>query len=140
MTNQEIKSIETKVSNYLSTMTAEEMLNEATGRQFTHAWGYAYSTQHHIDEGDFSKEALELCENALAPMISDHYCNIMEWGEQDIINNPEEYGYEAEDLDGEYGYWDEDGTNYMKFNNYVATLIEEAIEEMEEAQYELEMA
>jgi hypothetical protein len=132
MENQTIKTIETKVSNYLSTMTAEEMLNAAQSNQFTHAWGYSYNTQHHIDNGDYSQEARDLCENKLADMVSDHFCNIMEWGELDMINNPEEYGLDADDVkNGEHGYWDEDGTNWMKFNNYVSTLIQEAIENIE---------
>jgi hypothetical protein len=134
MTNQEIKTIETAVINYLNKMTPEQQLAEATTRIFTHPWGYAYSEEYHIEEGHFSKKALQLSNNELEQLTVDYFSEIMDWAEEDMVNNPEEYGLDAEDIENEeYGFWDEDGVNWLKFSNYIRVLIQGAILEMEDA-------
>ena len=125
-----MENIKNYISRELDTLSPEEMLDNATARRFTHPWGYAYSTDHHIDNGDYTQEALDICENQLDDVVADYYTDICIWIAEDMRNNPEEYDLTAEDIDDDAIYeWDEEGTVWMKFNNYVATLIQEAIEE-----------
>ena len=112
MKNQEmITKIENYISNELKGLNGEDLLNQVS--RFY---------------GEVSEDVEELYIQ-LEPLAIEYFDEIMEWHNNDMRNNPEEYGTTAEEIEEDDDeYWDEDGFQYHKWNQYFKELIQEAIE------------
>ena len=112
MENQEmITKIENYISNELKGLNGEDLLNQVS--RFY---------------GEVSEDIEELYIE-LEPLAMEYFDEIMEWHNNDMRNNPEEYGTTAEEIEEDDDeYWDEDGFQYHKWNHYFKELIQEAIE------------
>lgn len=135
MENQNNKQMETIVkmmnAKFNEQSAFERYNDDMSDFLFTHPMGCGYSAEYHIENEDFSQEAYDLVMNTeLVNMQMDTFADVMMANEEAIRECPEDYGYDAEDIEDEYFQWDEDGFEYGKWCNYFITLVQECLDEM----------
>ena len=105
-----ITKIENYISNELKGLNGEDLLNQVS--RFY---------------GEVSEDIEELYIE-LEPLAMEYFEEIQIWHYDDMRNNPEEYETTAEEIEEYDVFWDEDGFEYNKWNQYFKELIQEAIE------------